>query len=324
MCKSGERRAMEEQSITLKVLRLDDNSQIPTRSTTDAAGYDLYSVEDKTIPPFEKLLIDTGISIQLPEGTYGRIAPRSGLASRHFIDVGAGVIDRDYQGEIKVLLFNFSTTNFEIGKGDRIAQLIIEKNMTPETEIVTTLGSQTERGTRGFGSTDVIESDNTFTDDQESLAEVVRRNNQGLSLRNNASTSENRDQIQEWVSVDHVGEISEEEMNTRNVRRMKEFLKKCRKENNVLRSKHAQTVTEYQRLRSKLKISNLKFTALGHSMHELSRKYKRAERVFESWMRGEDTRPVRRRTREQEPQREISRVQWEERQESGEPRAEDR
>ena len=312
---------MEEQSSTLKVLKLDDSSQVPTRSTTEAAGYDLYSIEDKTIPPFEKLLIDTGISIQLPEGTYGRIAPRSGLASRHFIDVGAGVIDRDYQGRIKVLLFNFSTTNFEVGKGDRIAQLIIEKNMTPETEIVTTLGSQTERGIRGFGSTDVVESDNTFTDDQESLADIVRRNNQGLSLRYNASTSENRHQIQEWASVDHVGEISEEEMNNRNVRRMKEFLKKCRKENNVLRSKHARTVTEYQRLRSKLKISNLKFMALGHSMHELSRKYKKAERVFELWMRREDTR---RRTREQEPQRERSRVQWEEGQESGEPRAEAR
>ena len=317
---------MEEPSVTLKVLKLNESSQVPVRSTEGAAGYDLYSIEEKTVPPFEKLLVGTGISIQLPEGTYGRIAPRSGLASRHFIDVGAGVIDRDYQGEVKVLLFNFSTTNFEVGQGDRIAQLIIERNMTPATEVINVLEIQTERGTRGFGSTDVVESDGTFTDDQESLAEIARRNNQRLSLRNNASVSENRNQIQRWVSIDHIEEVLEEEVNSRNIGRMKEFLKKCRKENNVLRSKHAQTVTEYQQLRSKLKISHLKFTALGHSMHELSRKYKRAEKLFEAWMRGENTRPVRRRIREQEPQRifEGNRVQWEDEQESGEPRAEGR
>lgn len=64
------------------------------------------------IPARGKALVETGIAVAVPEGTYGRVAPRSGLASKHFIDVGAGVIDADYRGEVKVLLFNFSEVDF--------------------------------------------------------------------------------------------------------------------------------------------------------------------------------------------------------------------
>jgi dUTP pyrophosphatase len=68
----------------------------------------MVSAEDVTVPSKNKLLISTGISMAVPEGYYGRVAPRSGLAVKNFIDVGAGVVDSDYRGEVKVLLFNFS------------------------------------------------------------------------------------------------------------------------------------------------------------------------------------------------------------------------
>lgn len=82
----------------------------------------------------------------------GRIAPRSGLASKHFIDTGAGVIDADYRGEVKVLLFNHAETDFEIKEGDRIAQLVLERIYTPEVVEVQEL-EESVRGAGGFGST---------------------------------------------------------------------------------------------------------------------------------------------------------------------------
>lgn len=94
----------------------------------------------------------TDIQIELPSGCYGRVAPRSGLAAKHFIDVGAGVIDEDYRGNVGVILFNHSTVPFEVKKGDRIAQLICEQIFYPSIEEVETL-SITERGAGGFGST---------------------------------------------------------------------------------------------------------------------------------------------------------------------------
>lgn len=71
--------------------------------------------------------METDISIAVPAGTYGRVAPRSGLASKHSIDVGAGVIDADYRGPVKVLLFNFSDADFKVAVGERVAQLIVER-----------------------------------------------------------------------------------------------------------------------------------------------------------------------------------------------------
>jgi deoxyuridine 5'-triphosphate nucleotidohydrolase len=87
-------------------------------------------------------------------GVYGRIAPRSGLASKFFIDVGAGVIDADYRGNVGVVLFNHSSVEFAISIGDRIAQLILEKIEVPEIECVERL-TETNRGAGGFGSTGV-------------------------------------------------------------------------------------------------------------------------------------------------------------------------
>jgi len=94
----------------------------------------------------------TDLPFELPPGSYGRIAHRSGLAVKHFIDVGAGVIDQDYRGNVGVLLFNFSNNDFFIKKGDRIAQLICEKIFMPELLEITET-TTTERGTGGFVST---------------------------------------------------------------------------------------------------------------------------------------------------------------------------
>ena len=94
----------------------------------------------------------TDLSVRVPDGTYGRVAPRSGLAAKHHIDVGAGVVDQDYTGNLGVVLFNHDAKDFEIKKGDRIAQLICEKIEYPDIEEVPSLNS-TERGSGGFGST---------------------------------------------------------------------------------------------------------------------------------------------------------------------------
>ena len=101
----------------------------------------------------------TGISIAVPDGCYGRIAPRSGLAVKNYIDVGAGVIDADYRGEVGVVLFNHYDEDFHIKKGDRFAQLILEQIKTPPVKETADLPS-TERGEIGFGSTGVNEEKN--------------------------------------------------------------------------------------------------------------------------------------------------------------------
>ena len=112
----------------------------PVRSTAGAAGYDLCSCEDIIIEPGGVGCIDLGLSIQLPEGTYGRIAPRSGLAFKKnedgmkpYLDVKAGVIDEDYRGSLKVILHNLHDTPATISKRTRIAQLILERIETPKS-----------------------------------------------------------------------------------------------------------------------------------------------------------------------------------------------
>ncbi|GAA5937242.1 bifunctional dITP/dUTP diphosphatase [Sporobolomyces koalae] len=137
---------------TFLVQRHSDKARIPTRGSALAAGYDLYSSEEKTVPARGQALIGTDISIAIPEGTYGRVAPRSGLGVKHSITTGAGVIDADYRGKVGVLLFNLGDKDFDIKEGDRIAQLILEKIVTPEPQEVDSL-DETVRGAGGFGST---------------------------------------------------------------------------------------------------------------------------------------------------------------------------
>merc|ERR1711981_220461 len=133
----------------LQVQLLGPKGKAPTRGSAFAAGYDLYASKETTVPARGKVLADTDISIAVPAGTYGRVAPRSGLASKHSIDVGAGVIDADYRGPLKVLLFNFSDTDFKVAVGERVAQLIVERIYTPDVVVVPEL-EQTVRGAGGF------------------------------------------------------------------------------------------------------------------------------------------------------------------------------
>ena len=141
----------------LGIRRLKEEAKIPKRMTEGAAGYDLSSCERTVVPPWGKALIRTGIALRLPNGTYGRIAPRSGLALKHSIAVGAGVIDQDYSGEVGVILFNHSGQDFTVNKGDRIAQLILEEIKTPEVVELFSM-EDTERGMAGFGSTGTCNS----------------------------------------------------------------------------------------------------------------------------------------------------------------------
>jgi len=117
---------------TLQYVKLTPNALPPTRGSSMAAGIDLKSAYDITIPAFGKGLVETDLTILVPTGCYGRIVPRSGLALHHHISVGGGVIDADYRGNVCVIPFNHSGTPFQIRQGDRVAQLICEKIAYPE------------------------------------------------------------------------------------------------------------------------------------------------------------------------------------------------
>ena len=137
----------------LGIKKLSYDAILPTRGSDGSVGYDLYSNEDAVVPcQAGNALVGTGLAVRIPVGCYGRVAPRSGLAVKHCIDVGAGVIDPDYTGEVKVVLFNRGFDNFEIKKGDRIAQLILERCETPHIKEIGLL-EETLRGSDGFGST---------------------------------------------------------------------------------------------------------------------------------------------------------------------------
>ena len=112
----------------IKMKRMNKNAMLPSRGTSGAASYDLAAAEAAVVPAHSKCLVKTGLAMALPPDCYGRIAPRSGLALKKFIDVGAGVIDSDYRGEIGVILFNFGNKDFVVNMGDKIAQLIFGKN----------------------------------------------------------------------------------------------------------------------------------------------------------------------------------------------------
>ena len=124
----------------------------PEIKSAAAAGYDLKSPIDCVIEKENKKLILTDISIQIPKNSYGRIASRSGLSLKHFISVGGGVIDSDYRGNIGVILFNHSKEDYTVKRGERIAQLIIEKLQPVQLIEVEQLES-TSRNESGFGST---------------------------------------------------------------------------------------------------------------------------------------------------------------------------
>lgn len=138
-------------SVVLKIQQISSNAKVPSKGSDLSAGLDLYSAHDCKILPHDKQVVDTDIRVQIPPGCYGRIAPRSGLTISHFLDVGAGVIDPDYRGNLKVVLFNFGSEPVSIRKGNKIAQLILERIWQADIKVVDCLDSS-KRGARGFGS----------------------------------------------------------------------------------------------------------------------------------------------------------------------------
>lgn len=132
--------------------KLDPRAVLPTRGSFFAAGLDLYSIEPLTLGPGQRGIARTGLAVAIPEGYYGRVAPRSGLATKQGLDVLAGVIDADYRGEIGCLLHNTGMETIELPVQSKICQLIIEKIITPIPVWEDDLGD-TKRGSGGFGST---------------------------------------------------------------------------------------------------------------------------------------------------------------------------
>lgn len=139
----------------LRYKRVEKTAKALIRGTSKSAGADLSSLHDYTIPPKGKVIVDTGIIVELPENTFGLIKGRSSFEAKEPLHVGAGVIDEDYRGRIKVILFNLSNHVCTIEAGERIAQLMVIPLFYPELvemqeEEVPTF---TERNDGGFGST---------------------------------------------------------------------------------------------------------------------------------------------------------------------------
>jgi dUTP pyrophosphatase len=134
-----------------KIKKLNPDAQLPTKAHSSDAGHDLYSCETVTLAPMERKVVKTGIAIALPKDLYGRVAPRSGLAVKKGLDVLAGVIDSSYRGEVGVVLINFSNEELVLGKGSKIAQLILETYHDAHWEEVAGL-APSDRENGGFGS----------------------------------------------------------------------------------------------------------------------------------------------------------------------------
>lgn len=160
----------------LKVKQFKPDAKLPTRGSAEAAGLDLYSYDDRVLPPGVVVAISTGISVEIPTGNFGLICDRSGLASKGIttqavkVAPGAfdfweshgeqccyalgGVIDSDYRGELKVLLLNTSDKEVLIKTGDRVAQMIVMEHLKPQPIMITDGElTATDRGTKGLGST---------------------------------------------------------------------------------------------------------------------------------------------------------------------------
>ena len=132
-------------------IKLDPGALPPTRAHPTDAGLDLRAPYNTSVPPFGSVVIDTGVHVQLPEGTAGMLKSRSGLNVRHGI-TSEGVIDVGYTGSIRVKLYNHTPTAYCVKTGDRISQLVIVPILPLTTEIVEEL-DDAPRGENGFGST---------------------------------------------------------------------------------------------------------------------------------------------------------------------------
>ena len=149
---------MEKIKVMVKKSPGNEDIPLPRYMSPNAAGMDLYAAveKDTTLKPGEIKLISTGITIALPPGFEAQIRPRSGLAIKHGISIPntPGTIDADYRGEVKIILINLGESPFTVKRGDRIAQMIINKVYQAHLELSTELSS-TKRNEGGFGHTGI-------------------------------------------------------------------------------------------------------------------------------------------------------------------------
>ena len=138
----------------LRVKRLSSSATLPVRAHPADAGLDLHSAVALDIPPGETRLVGTGLALELPPGTEAQVRPRSGLALTYSVTVlnTPGTIDEGYRGEVGVILINHGQRVFEVRRGMKVAQLVVQPTLAVEIVAVDAL-SDTSRGERGFGST---------------------------------------------------------------------------------------------------------------------------------------------------------------------------
>jgi len=143
---------MENARIKIKVKKLHPDAIIPHYAHPGDSGMDIFSIEDTTIKAGERAIVNTGISMEYPEGYCTLIWDKSGIASRAGIKVMGGVFEHIYKGEYKIIMFNTSKQDYQIKKGEKIAQILVQPIITAEIEEVSEL-SESVRGADGFGST---------------------------------------------------------------------------------------------------------------------------------------------------------------------------
>lgn len=137
----------------IRFRKLDPDAELPTRGSAESAGLDLTAIRIEFPTGSPVVLAHTGLAVELPRGTYGQIAPRSGLARKHGIRVLGGVIDRDYTGEIVVMLGPSIVTMSKMRVGQRVAQLLVLPCLTMDAAWSDGEAPETGRGAGGFGST---------------------------------------------------------------------------------------------------------------------------------------------------------------------------
>lgn len=140
--------------IKVQIKKIKDNAIVPKYAHEGDAGVDLYSTEDYTLKPNERVLVSTGIKIAVPEGYEAQVRPKSGLALKSGIGVAntPGTVDAGYRGEVGVIAINLGNEDYKIEKGKKIAQMVFNKIEAAEFEEVEDL-DETKRGEGGFGST---------------------------------------------------------------------------------------------------------------------------------------------------------------------------
>jgi len=138
---------------TVKVARMNPEVKLPLQAHASDAGFDLHSTERKDIPPGCSMLIGTGLRMQIPDGWCGQINPRSSIASKHQVVVGARIIDSAYRGEVKINLINNGPDTFEVVIGMRVAQILFLPVLGDMVEVSESELTETIRGEGGFGST---------------------------------------------------------------------------------------------------------------------------------------------------------------------------